>query len=97
MTALKARTRIGVALIISVMAHRLGPFQIIAGYLNRPVHLGLSCSALYNEGPSQFSLLSRPNQDCLWGKVISFSLMKPPVWRCCMNLREYVSFLATQL
>lgn len=40
----------------------------------------------HNTGPSQFSLRSRPNHDCLWGKETSFSFTKPPLWRCCMNL-----------
>lgn len=83
--------QIGVVLFISVVAHRLNLLNIVAGYLNRAVIYGYG--GLYNEGPSQFSLLNRPNHDCLWGKVISFSLMKPPVWRCCINLSRTCEFL----
>lgn len=64
-------------LFVSVVARRLDPFQTLSCAFNHNVIY--TCRPLYNDGPSQFSLLNRPNHDCLWGKVTSFSLMKPPV------------------
>lgn len=40
----------------------------------------------HRAGPIQFSLLSLPNQACLCGNEISFSLVKPAYSKCCINL-----------